>query len=127
MSLFYLSQSEQDSWNIFLSSIFYIGKGTRSRPFQHLYDAIKKFERYNVSSFSRIRMLNKHINVDSIWVCTTILVTIYCRLFTLLCEKYSFVIGHGSCGRRAHLNLENSSLKSAELNFESFCIFKEKK
>ncbi len=33
----------KEAWRVFLSSIFYIGKGTRSRPFSHLYEAIKKF------------------------------------------------------------------------------------
>ncbi|CAG9772676.1 unnamed protein product [Ceutorhynchus assimilis] len=27
-------------WNTFVSSIFYVGKGKRTRPFQHLYDAM---------------------------------------------------------------------------------------
>ena len=30
-------------WETFLKSIFYVGKGKRSRPYQHLYDAIKIF------------------------------------------------------------------------------------
>ena len=49
LPLTYIEKSEQESWNIFLSSIFYIGKGTRSRPFHHLYEAVKKFDRYVVS------------------------------------------------------------------------------
>jgi len=36
------SSSDQDLFRTFLASIFYIGKGSRSRPFQHLYEAIKK-------------------------------------------------------------------------------------
>ena len=48
LPLTHADKSEQESWNSFLSSIFYVGKGTRSRPFHHLYDALKKFERCNV-------------------------------------------------------------------------------
>ena len=35
------SWGDQDLWKTFIDSIFYIGKGSRSRPFQHLYDACK--------------------------------------------------------------------------------------
>ena len=35
----------QAAWNVFISAVFYIGKGTRSRPFSHLYEAVKKFDR----------------------------------------------------------------------------------
>lgn len=31
----------KEVWEIFLSSIFYVGKGKRSRPYAHLYDAVK--------------------------------------------------------------------------------------
>ncbi|XP_067210656.1 uncharacterized protein [Linepithema humile] len=31
--------TESEIWSIFLNAIFYIGKGKRSRPFNHLYDA----------------------------------------------------------------------------------------
>ncbi|CAH1797485.1 unnamed protein product [Owenia fusiformis] len=34
--------SEQDVFRIFISAIFYIGKGKRSRPYQHFYEAIKQ-------------------------------------------------------------------------------------
>ncbi|KAM0729136.1 Ankyrin repeat and LEM domain-containing protein 1 [Formica fusca] len=33
--------AEAEVWSIFLNAIFYIGKGKRSRPFDHLYDAFK--------------------------------------------------------------------------------------
>ena len=33
---------EQDLWITFISSIFYIGKGTRSRPLHHLSEALSK-------------------------------------------------------------------------------------
>ncbi|KYQ51077.1 Ankyrin repeat and LEM domain-containing protein 1 [Trachymyrmex zeteki] len=33
--------TESEAWSIFLNAIFYIGKGKRSRPFAHLYDAFK--------------------------------------------------------------------------------------
>ena len=39
MKLFVLS--EPNLWRIFVSSIFYVGKGSRSRPFQHLYEAVR--------------------------------------------------------------------------------------
>merc|ERR1719483_956892 len=35
------SSSDQELWRTFLTAIFYIGKGSRSRPFQHLYEAVR--------------------------------------------------------------------------------------
>jgi len=34
--------SDQTLWRNFIASLFYIGKGTRSRPFHHLYEAAKE-------------------------------------------------------------------------------------
>lgn len=36
--------SKYDAWRRFLSSIFYVGKGKCSRPYAHLYDAIKLYQ-----------------------------------------------------------------------------------
>lgn len=33
-----------EAWRRFISSIFYVGKGTSSRPYSHLYDAIKMYQ-----------------------------------------------------------------------------------
>lgn len=40
---FFIQQtiSKYDAWQRFLASIFYVGKGKSSRPYAHLYDAIK--------------------------------------------------------------------------------------
>lgn len=32
--------SREDVWHTFLSSVFYVGKGKRSRPYAHLYEAV---------------------------------------------------------------------------------------
>lgn len=34
------SMDSKDMWEVFLSSIFYVGKGKRSRPYSHLYEAV---------------------------------------------------------------------------------------
>jgi len=38
--LIYVYTVESDSFKIFLQSIFYIGKGKRSRPFEHFKEAV---------------------------------------------------------------------------------------
>jgi hypothetical protein len=40
-----VGMEDQDAWRTFLESIFYVGKGTRSRPFSHLYEAVKRFRK----------------------------------------------------------------------------------
>lgn len=40
-------ESDEVVWQKFLSSIFYVGKGKRSRPYAHLYDAIKLYSQEN--------------------------------------------------------------------------------
>lgn len=37
----YYSLDSKEVFRIFIASIFYVGKGTRSRPYAHLYDALK--------------------------------------------------------------------------------------
>lgn len=46
--------SKGEVWNRFLSSIFYVGKGKRSRPYSHLYDAIKLFSMENTQVAERL-------------------------------------------------------------------------
>lgn len=35
--------SKNEAWRRFINAIFYVGKGKSSRPYAHLYDAIKLF------------------------------------------------------------------------------------
>ena len=45
----HVDKTEEESFEIFLSSIVYIGKGTRSdRPFNHLTEARKKVTEYKL-------------------------------------------------------------------------------
>lgn len=48
-------------WSRFLSSIFYVGKGKRSRPYSHLYDAIKLFSSENNEVAERLENLKNQI------------------------------------------------------------------
>ncbi|KAF5293023.1 hypothetical protein FQA39_LY13792 [Lamprigera yunnana] len=42
----------EEVWKIFLNAIFYIGKGKRSRPYSHLYDAVTFWQSNNFNSGS---------------------------------------------------------------------------
>lgn len=44
---------ENDAWKIFISSIFYIGKGKKIRPYDHLYEAIKYYNNTQKKSFDK--------------------------------------------------------------------------
>lgn len=41
---------QKDVWDTFLSAIFYIGKGKKSRPYSHLYDAVSLWKADNFKS-----------------------------------------------------------------------------
>jgi len=55
--------TDQELWRIFISSVFYIGKGTRSRPLKHLYEAKEAFKKAEVKG-----KVDEKINtVHGIW------------------------------------------------------------
>ncbi|KAG1705462.1 Ankyrin repeat and LEM domain-containing protein 1 [Nymphon striatum] len=53
-----LSLESEECFKIFISSIFYIGKGTHSRPYCHLYDAMHKVKH---KLFDKISQKEQHI------------------------------------------------------------------
>ena len=53
-------QSEEEKFETFLSSIFYVGQGKKSRPFQHLIDAKLKLNRYCNDLSSKIKKFTRY-------------------------------------------------------------------
>lgn len=47
------SLKPKERWEIFLSSVFYVGKGKRSRPYSHLYEAVNLWNKGQISSTSK--------------------------------------------------------------------------
>lgn len=56
------SLKPREIWESFLSSIFYVGKGKRSRPYSHLYEAVNLWNKGEHTSTS-----NKIQNIMDIW------------------------------------------------------------
>lgn len=61
LTLRYKEMDKEDVWSVFLSSIFYVGKGKQSRPYSHLYDAIKLFAQENHQLANRLENKNQVI------------------------------------------------------------------
>lgn len=60
---------KSEVWSIFLSAIFYIGKGKRSRPFAHLYDAFKTWVGGSTSTNRKINCILDIWNSDHGVIC----------------------------------------------------------
>lgn len=64
-----------EAWKRFIQSIFYVGKGTSSRPYSHLYDAIKMYQQQSGSSelisdspwSKKVKETEKLKRINSIW------------------------------------------------------------
>jgi len=61
--------TESETWSIFLNAIFYIGKGKRSRPFAHLYDAFKMWVQKSTSTNKKINRILDIWNNDHGVIC----------------------------------------------------------
>ena len=75
------SVSDQTLWRIFVSSVFYVGKGSRSRPFQHLYEAVKESKSKKISA--------KILKIRSIWEAGGGVVVLQCYSNTLAVEAFT--------------------------------------
>lgn len=70
LSLNYKGMDKGEVFARFLSSIFYVGKGKRSRPYDHLYDALKLYSKENNQVAERLenrrnQMLEKRVTSTS--------------------------------------------------------------
>ncbi|RLU16794.1 hypothetical protein DMN91_010862 [Ooceraea biroi] len=61
--------AESETWSIFLNAIFYVGKGKRSRPFAHLYDAFNTWVGKPVSTNKKISRILDIWNSDHGVIC----------------------------------------------------------
>ncbi|XP_030748225.1 ankyrin repeat and LEM domain-containing protein 1 [Sitophilus oryzae] len=59
--------SPEKIWETFLSAIFYVGKGKRSRPYQHLYDAVQLWKTQESPSSKKIAVLFVYLFFKHVW------------------------------------------------------------
>uniref|UniRef100_A0A336LT07 CSON003899 protein n=1 Tax=Culicoides sonorensis TaxID=179676 RepID=A0A336LT07_CULSO len=52
--------SKEQAWRQFIKAIFYVGKGKKSRPYAHLYEAIRIFLKSNNSNKENFQEFNRH-------------------------------------------------------------------
>lgn len=64
LPLHYKNMSKNNVWEKFISSIFYVGKGKRSRPYNHLYDAIKLYSLENKQLAERLESQRNQVNSE---------------------------------------------------------------
>ncbi|XP_059615142.1 ankyrin repeat and LEM domain-containing protein 1 [Phlebotomus argentipes] len=88
------SLSPDEVWQIFLQSIFYVGKGKNSRPYAHLYEAIKHFGEFYMSDplakTAERRLQNQKITkIMDIWNCDLGVVCLHVFHNVLPVEAYS--------------------------------------
>lgn len=50
--------SKKQVWQQFIKAIFYVGKGKKSRPYAHLYEAIRQYDR--CSNKENLQLFNRH-------------------------------------------------------------------
>ncbi|XP_076102149.1 uncharacterized protein LOC143071614 [Mytilus galloprovincialis] len=77
------SLGEKESFKIFVASIFYIGKGKRSRPYCHLYEAIRHMEK------PKPQVCNKVKHILDIWNDNVGVVSLHCFQNVIPVEAYT--------------------------------------
>lgn len=127
------SNSDQELFRTFVASIFYIGKGSRSRPFQHLYEAIK-----SVKPGGKKKLSEKVKKIHEIWESdkgvvvvqvyqNTIAVEAFTREAAMIdaigCENLSNLKGGDYYGAADEWDLEKKLELGAFLIFKAFKIF----
>lgn len=50
--------NKRDVWAKFLASIFYVGKGKKARPYNHLYDALRLYSTENSALAKKLKIQN---------------------------------------------------------------------
>ncbi|KAK3610226.1 hypothetical protein CHS0354_022280 [Potamilus streckersoni] len=79
----HLSETEQEAFKIFISAIFYIGKGKRARPYSHLYEAINQMKR------PQDKVSPKVYHILDIWNEDVGVVSLHCFQSVIPVEAYT--------------------------------------
>ena len=127
---------DQDLWKTFISSIFYVGKGTRSRPFHHLYEAAKIFQ--NKDRKAKKERSKKIEQILSVWNANhgvvvlpifhnTIAVEAFTREAAMIdaigCGNLTNIKGGDYYGPAADWSINDKLLLGTFLIFKAFKIF----
>lgn len=86
--------SEKETFKIFVSSIFYIGKGSRARPYAHLYDTLKHWKKLNNLKVDGDEPNNSKISkkmkrIIEIWDDNKGIVSLHCFQSVIPSEAYT--------------------------------------
>ncbi|XP_062865323.1 ankyrin repeat and LEM domain-containing protein 1 [Trichomycterus rosablanca] len=79
------SLSPQECFQTFITSIFYVGKGKRSRPYSHLYEAL---EYYRGDKTSR-KLCVKVQHILQVWNCGLGVISLHCFQNVIPVEAYT--------------------------------------
>ncbi len=88
------SMSKKEVFRIFVSAIFYIGKGSRARPYQHLYDSLR-YWKSNVSNSNQNCIHSEEIKskkvkrIVDIWNDKMGVVSLHCFQSVIPTEAYT--------------------------------------
>ncbi|XP_026871868.2 ankyrin repeat and LEM domain-containing protein 1 [Electrophorus electricus] len=77
--------SALECFQTFVSAIFYIGKGKRSRPYSHLYEALEYFRGDKTSK----KLCSKVQHILQVWNCSLGVVSLHCFQNVIPVEAYT--------------------------------------
>ncbi|XP_060799421.1 uncharacterized protein LOC132901027 [Neoarius graeffei] len=86
-NLLYRSQwmTPHECFQTFISSIFYVGKGKRSRPYSHLYEALEYFK----GDKSSRKLCSKVQHILQVWNCGHGVISLHCFQNVIPVEAYT--------------------------------------
>ncbi|KAF4073557.1 hypothetical protein AMELA_G00244480 [Ameiurus melas] len=79
------AMTPQECFQTFISSIFYVGKGKRSRPYSHLYEALEYFK----GDKSSKKLCSKVQHILQVWNCGHGVISLHCFQNVIPVEAYT--------------------------------------
>ncbi|XP_072530817.1 uncharacterized protein [Salminus brasiliensis] len=79
------SMTPQECFQTFISAIFYVGKGKRSRPYSHLYEALEYFRGDKTSK----KLCSKVQHILQVWNCGQGVISLHCFQNVIPVEAYT--------------------------------------